>query len=295
MKVLVTGARGQLGHDLLEALDGHEVTGVDIEDFDVTDYGAVCRAVIGSGTGAGAGTGARARPDVVIHCAAYTDVDGCESNIETAYKVNAVGPQNLAIACNEAGSAMVYISTDFVFDGRKTEPYLEFDPVGPLSAYGKTKLAGELLVRELCPRHYIVRTSWLFGRQGKNFVRTMLELADTRKELAVVNDQVGSPTYSYDLARQIVRLVETGWFGAYHATNGGSCSWYEFAVRILELGGKKTPVRPITSDKLVRPAVRPAYSVLRNFFLELRGIDQMRPWEQALEHYFGCDSASQAP
>lgn len=275
VKVLITGSEGQLGRDLVRVLsDEHELFPFDL-DMDVTDFDGTMKTVT------------TISPDVVIHAAAYTDVDGCELDADLAYKVNALGTQNVALACQKCGAAALYVSTDFVFDGKKGEPYLEFDEPNPLSVYGRSKLAGERYVASLLDRYYITRTAWLFGKHGRNFVKTILKLAEEREELTVVGDQVGSPTYSLDLAKTIAELIKTGWYGLYHTTNSGSCSWFEFAKKILEYAGKRgVKVSPITSEELNRPAPRPAYSVLRNYCLELRGIQPLRHYEEALRDYF---------
>jgi len=275
VKVLITGSEGQLGKDLVRMLsDEHELFPFDL-DMDVTILDGTMKTVT------------TISPDVVIHAAAYTDVDGCELNPDLAYKVNALGTQNVALACQRCGAAMLYVSTDFVFDGKKREPYLEFDEPNPLSVYGRSKLAGERYVTSLLDRYYITRTAWLFGKQGRNFVKTILKLAEEREELTVVDDQVGSPTYSLDLAKTIAELIKTGWYGLYHTTNSGSCSWFEFAKKILEYADKRgVKVSPITSEELSRPAPRPAYSVLKNYCLELRGIQPLRHYEEALRDYF---------
>lgn len=273
MKVVITGAKGQLGQELIKVLDNeHEVTGIDIDDLDITAADKV-KDFISS-----------IKPDLVIHCAAMTNVDKCEEDPDMAYKVNAFGTQNIAVACQKVNAEMVYVSTDFVFAGDKCEPYIEFDETGPLSIYGRSKLAGENYVRNLLNRYYIVRTAWLYG-EGHNFVRTMLRLAEEKEYLEVVDDQVGTPTYAKDLAIAISKLVGTGLYGTYHASNNGSCSWYEFARKIFKLKGIDIKVKPITSDNLGRPAKRPAYSVMRNFAFESQGIYVMRDWEEALEEY----------
>jgi dTDP-4-dehydrorhamnose reductase len=224
---------------------------------------------------------------VLINCAAFTNVDGCETEFDTAYRVNGIGAGNLARAASEKGAEIVHVSTDYVFDGEKREPYYEDDPVCPMSAYGRTKLAGETFVQVNNPRHWIVRTQWLYGHHGKNFVDTMLEAARSRPSLEVVNDQIGCPTYAKDLALEIVRIVEHGPpYGIYHGSNEGACSWFDFAKRILDGAGiRNVPVNPITSDKLKRPARRPAHSILRNYHLELTIGNRMRPWEEALADY----------
>ncbi|MDI6892254.1 MAG: dTDP-4-dehydrorhamnose reductase [Actinomycetota bacterium] len=275
MKILITGSEGQLGRDLVRVLsDEHELFPFDL-DMDVTVLDGTMKTVT------------TISPDVVIHAAAYTDVDGCELNPDLAYKVNALGTQNVALTCQRCGAAMLYVSTDFVFDGKKGEPYLEFDEPNPISVYGRSKLAGERYVTSLLDRYYITRTAWLFGKHGRNFVKTILKLAEEREELTVVDDQMGSPTYSLDLAKTIAELVKTGWYGLYHTTNSGSCSWFEFAKKILECAGKRgVKVSPITSEELNRPAPRPTYSVLKNYCLELRGIQPLRHYEEALRDYF---------
>ncbi|MEW6189276.1 MAG: dTDP-4-dehydrorhamnose reductase [Actinomycetota bacterium] len=275
---MVTGAKGQLGADLIDVLGkAHRVFGFSHEDMDVTDFARVTE-VIGD-----------LSPDMVIHAAAYTDVDGCELNPDKAFKVNALGTQNVAVACQKTTSIMLYISTDFVFDGRKTEPYTEFDTPNPISVYGSSKLAGERYVSSLLLRYFIVRTAWLYGKHGKNFVKTILRLAEEREELKVVNDQIGSPTYSLDLAQAIAKLINTEWYGIYHITNSGNCSWFDFARKILEYAGKKeVKVKPIGSVELNRPAKRPAFSVLRNYCLELRGLPALRNYEDALKEYLSA-------
>jgi len=272
MRILVTGARGMLGTELCAALQGaHEVIGADLEDFDITDTAATLAAVRG------------ARPDWVIHAAAFTDVDGCEREPDRAFRVNALGTWNVAAACRETESALIYLSTDFVFDGEKGAPYTEYDAPHPLGAYGASKLAGERHVRELVEAHAIVRTAWLFARGGKNFVRTILAAAEERGELKVVGDQVGSPTYAPDLAAAIARhLVGTPLYGTYHLTNAGSASWADLAEEALRLAGSGARVVRIAACEWPSPTRRPKQSVLRRYALELRGADDMRPWQEAL-------------
>lgn len=274
MRVLITGASGQLGTDLQLVLKGkHELSPFDL-DLDVTDARAVKEKF------------SQVLPEVVIHAAAYTDVDGAESDPLSAYRVNALGTQNVALACQKLDAAMVYVSTDYVFDGTKNEPYLEFDATNPLSVYGKSKLAGEIYTTTLLNRFYLVRTAWLYGKSGRNFVKTILKLAEEKEELQVVADQIGSPTCSFDLAQVIARLIETEWYGFYHAVNTGFCSWRDFAISILKAAGKEgIRVKSITTAELGRPAPRPSYAVLKNQALEMRGI-KMRHWEEALQDYF---------
>lgn len=274
MKIIITGADGQLGSELQRALHGHDLYPVDIEEMDITDFAAVTAKV------------ARFGPDVIIHGAAYTDVDGAELNPDIAYKVNAAGTQNLSIAARAAGAAILYVSTDFVFDGAKGAPYNEFDDVNPLSVYGRSKLAGERYVQTLTNNYYICRTAWLYGRNGHNFVKTMLKLGEEGKTIRVVDDQFGSPTNAADLAAKLAEIALSGRFGIYHTTNVGEVSWYGFAGKIFELAGIDVDLRPIDSTQMERPAPRPAYSVLRPFNLELQGLAPMRPWDEALADYF---------
>lgn len=275
MKILITGSSGQLGSDLVRVLsDTNEVLAFSHPDLDVTDFDKTKDTIV------------RLSPDILIHTAAYTDVDGCELDPNRAYKVNALGTQNVALGCQKVGAQMVYISTDYVFDGKRRESYTEFDEPNPLSVYGLSKLAGERYVMMLLNGFFIIRTSWLYGKQGKNFVKTILGFAEERDELKIVDDQVGSPTYTYDLAQKIGEVIKTGAFGLYHITNSESCSWYQFARDILQYAGKKNvEVRPITSEELKRPAPRPAFSVLRNYCLELRNFSPMRHYKEALREY----------
>jgi dTDP-4-dehydrorhamnose reductase len=262
-----------LGHDLVRVLSPASTTGLSSKDLDVTDLQAVGR------------TFRRHAPQVVIHAAAYTDVDACESHAELAHRVNGLGTRNVAQIAEDIGAAVVYISTDYVFDGEKTEPYLESDPTHPINVYGESKLAGEGFVRDLCGRHYIIRTSWLFGRHGKNFVATILRLTGEQKTLRVVSDQVGSPTYSYHLAQKIAELVSSNRFGTYHVTNSSSCSWFEFALQIMKMRQICMSVVPITSAESGRPARRPRNSVLRNLALEEEGLQLLPHWQEGLAQY----------
>jgi dTDP-4-dehydrorhamnose reductase len=275
MRIVVTGASGQLGHDLVDNLrHDNEVFPFDL-DLDITDAGAVDEKIV------------EIKPDAVINAAAYTDVDGCELHPDLALKVNADGAENLSLACRKTGAIMVHVSTDFVFDGNKKQPYTEDDKPNPINMYGRSKLVGEEHVRSLLSSYYIVRTAWLFGMHGANFVKSIIRSADEKGELAVVTDQAGSPTYSRDLAEKIAELMKSGFFGLYHITNAGICSWFEFAEAILAKSGRgHVKIRPITSGELDRPAIRPAYSVLKNGQLEKRGIPLLRPYEEALEAYF---------
>ncbi len=276
MKVLVTGARGMLGSDLCEVLAAsHEVRGVDLQDFDVTDAEDTIRAVSGE------------RPEAVVHCAAWTDVDACERDAERAFKQNAGGTWNIASAAAEVGAAMIYVSTDYVFDGAKGEPYTEFDSPNPLNVYGASKLAGEQAVRSLVPRHHVVRSAWLYGARGRNFVGAILRAAEERDEIPVVADQFGSPTHTRDLAQAIADIVLPGRAapGTYHLVNSGVCSWAELASEALRLAGRDAAVRPITSAEWPSPARRPAYSALRSRWLELQALPALQPWKKALKSY----------
>ena len=272
--VLVTGHKGQLGQALMDLLQpDFRVAGVDLDEMDITKAEEV------------AGTFYLHQPDIVIHTAAMTDVDGCELDPEMAIRVNALGTQNLVIAAEEFNCVFVYLSTDYVFPGTSSKPYVECDPTGPLSWYGKSKLLGEQYVRNMLFRYFTVRTSWLVGEKGRNFVKIILKLAREKDELTVVNDQRGCPTFASDLAHAIRELIGTPYYGTYHVTNAGETTWYDFAVRILQESGMKTPIRPITTGELGRPAPRPAYSVLSGVLFRQRGFTPLRPWEDALVEY----------
>jgi dTDP-4-dehydrorhamnose reductase len=287
MRVMVSGANGMLGIDLCATLAaaGHEPIRTDmaaregarVPDWtalDITDTDSVMNAV------------AHFDPDTVIHGAAYTDVDGCERNPELAFRVNALGTWNMAAACAERDIPLFYMSTDFVFDGRKTTPYAELDATNPLNQYGASKLAGERHIRELCRKHCICRTAWLFGVHGKSFPGTMLHLAKTRPELSVVSDQIGCPTFTLDLAKTITSLLGSPLYGTYHITNTGSCSWFELARKTLQLAGVTSmEVKPIPASEYPSPTTRPAYSVLRHGSLEIQGRDLLPPWEDALAEF----------
>jgi dTDP-4-dehydrorhamnose reductase len=281
MKVLVTGANGQLGTDLCKVLRDFELIPLTDKDIEISDMSSVKQAF------------SKYKPDIIINTAAYVRVDDCEDEKDKAFSVNALGARNVAGVAQELGAKLVHLSTDYVFGGEaepRTTPYTEFDTPVPLSIYGKSKLAGENLARHFCLRHFIVRTSGLFGvagsmGKGGNFIETMLKLSREREELRVVDDQVFSPTYSRDLARKIVQLMTTDYYGIFHITNRGACSWYEFTTEILKLAGITTPVVPITSDQYPQKARRPRYSVLDNSHLRLLGMDDMRPWQEALKDY----------
>lgn len=275
MKVLVTGAKGQLGQDVLCLLENQpwEIFGFDREELDITNEEQVREKVLSI------------KPDIIIHTAAYTQVDQAESDEETAFKVNAEGTKYLAQAAAAVEAKFCYISTDYVFDGTKNEPYKTSDETNPQTIYGKSKLAGEQYTRKYCSKYFIVRTSWVFGLYGNNFVKTMLRLAEERKELGVVSDQFGSPTYTTDLARFIIELVETNKYGIYHASNSGICSWYEFAKEIFRQSNKNVNVNAISTAEFQRPAQRPSYSVLEQKKIAEQGLIMLPNWKEALGRY----------
>ena len=282
MKILVTGVKGQLGYDLCRILSdrGIEHLGADIEDFDITDAKATEAFITAY------------RPDAIIHCSAYTAVDRAEDDVELCTRVNAEGPANIAAVAKQLGAKMMYISTDYVFPGTGETAYSPEDPTGPLSVYGKTKLKGEEAVRAASDRHFIVRISWVFGINGNNFVKTMLRLAETRTDLNVVADQIGSPTYTYDLSRLLCDMIVTDKFGTYHATNEGLCSWAEFAAEIMRLGGKSTAIHPIPTAEYPTRAVRPLNSRMSKDKLEENGFCRLPHWKDALARYL--DELNQA-
>lgn len=286
-RILITGSSGMLGIDLCQELKSDfDVVGLDmvrhpksaVRKFfkgDITDRSGVAAII------------AKTSPDVVVHCAAWTDVDGCELNGKKAYKVNSEGAGNIALACKESGAVMVHISTDFIFDGRKKSPYSEEDKANPLSVYGDSKLKGESLIKKSLDNYYILRTSWLYGRFGKNFVDTIVAKGKAGDPLRVVRDQVGSPTYTKDLAKAIHRLLKekVPGYGTYQVSNSGKVSWYDYAREILRLARCRTKVLPITSAKLDRPAKRPAMSVMDNSkFINFTGY-RMPDWKIALKEY----------
>jgi dTDP-4-dehydrorhamnose reductase len=271
MRILITGANGQLGAELMRELAGRaDVVGGVRPEFDIAAPDCAARV-------------ASVGPAWVLHAAAATDVDGCERDPASAMAVNAEGTRRVAEGCRRAQARMLYVSTDFVFDGSKASPYTETDTPAPLSVYGHSKLAGENAVREVAPRWAIVRTAWLFGAHGRNFVKTILDKAAAGETLRVVDDQVGSPTYARDLAAALGRLVRRDLAGVYHLTNGGVCSWYEFAREIIRQSGLDgVRVLPIGSHELGRAARRPAYSALANAAWEAAGEPRLRPWPEAL-------------
>ena len=298
MKVVITGSQGQVGLELQKQLKGDkniQLYPLSSGDLDIVNKEQAEETLY------------MLNPEVVINCAAYTAVDLCEEEQEKAYNVNVVGPYNLATVCEEIGAKLVHISTDYVFSGafnlershaiqdgnileirqkmaKYSRPWKENDPINPQNIYGLTKWQGEEEVGKHCTKHFIIRTAWLYG-EGNNFVRTMLKLAETNKELNVVADQFGNPTYAKDLARAIVDLMQTEHYGTYHGTCEGTCSWYDFAKKIFEIKGIDIHVNPVTSEEFLRPAKRPFYSSLDNFMLKLHGMNTFRTWEEALEDY----------
>lgn len=275
MKVLVTGVKGQLGYDVVKELEkrGIEAVGVDIEEMDITDAASVDAVIKG------------AAPDAVIHCAAYTAVDAAEDNVEICRKVNADGPRNIALVCKELDIKMIQISTDYVFDGLGERPWEPEDEANPQSIYGLTKYEGEQAVMTNLDKYFIVRIAWVFGINGKNFVKTMINLGKTRDKLTVVCDQFGSPTYTYDLARLLVDMVQSDKYGIYHATNEGYCNWYEFACEIFKQAGISVEVTPVTSDQYPAKAKRPFNSRMSKDKLEENGFERLPDWKDALERY----------
>lgn len=287
MKIMITGCHGQLGNELIGCLKSGrseigeipaclkdaEIIAVDVEELDIVDSGLVARFVNEN------------KPDVIINCAAMTNVDGCETAQDVAFKVNAIGVRNLAVAAEKSGAKLIHVSTDYVFAGDGTKPYIEWDLVDPQSAYGASKALGEKYALSFCTRSFIVRTSWLYGYQGKNFVKTVRRVIRERGSITVVNDQRGNPTNANDLAHHLLKLAVTEEYGIYHCTGSGECSWYDFACKIAEYSGFGEVVKSCTSEEYPSPTKRPAYSSLRNLALECTVGDEMRDWQTALKEY----------
>lgn len=279
MKILITGSKGQLGIEIIRQLRKnsiYQVIGMDKDELNIVNSEDINETILS------------VKPDVVINCAAHTAVDLCETDIENAYKINAIGPRNLAIACEKVGAKFVQVSTDYVFNGNENQPYREDNETCPNSIYGKSKLMGEQFTKEFCSKYFIVRTAWLYG-EGNNFVRTMLKLAQNNKELNVVNDQFGSPTSTVDLAKAIIDLINTENYGTYHGTCEGQCSWYDFAKKIFEISNIDIKVNPVSSEEFKRPAPRPKYSVLDNFMFKLVELNSFRTWEDSLIEYLEAE------
>lgn len=283
MKVFVTGVKGQLGFDVVNELRGRgiETVGVDIEEMDITDAGAVCRVIT------------EAAPDAVIHCAAYTAVDAAEENEGICRKVNADGTRNIAAVCKELDIKMIYISTDYVFDGKGTRPWEPDDERHPLNVYGQTKYEGELAVQDALDKYFIVRIQWVYGVNGKNFVKTMLRLAETNTRINVVNDQFGSPTYTFDLAKMLADMVLTDKYGIYHAANDGICTWYEFACEIFKQAGIDIEVAPVSSTEFPSKAKRPENSRMNQDKLAENGFERLPSWQDALQRYLKAIQTAQ--
>lgn len=275
MRVLVTGVKGQLGYDVVNELkkNGIEAVGVDIEEMDITDKEAVNKVLT------------EAKIDAVIHCAAYTAVDAAEDNMDICRKVNADGTRNIAEVCKKLDIKMMYISTDYVFDGEGERPWEPDDERNPLNAYGISKYEGEVAVQDNLSKYFIVRIAWVFGVNGKNFIKTMLNLGKTHDTITVVNDQIGSPTYTYDLAVLLVQMIQSDKYGIYHATNEGLCSWYEFAKEIFKQAGMEINLIPVSSEEFKAKAKRPHNSRMNKDKLEVNGFNRLPSWQNALERY----------
>ena len=288
MRILITGSKGQLGTELQKQLalgrselgplpaiyQNATVIPIDIDELDLSDRAATFAELRNRSL------------DLVINCAAYTNVDGCETDADTAYGANALAARNLADVCEATSTKLVHVSTDYVFRGDASVPYREYDLPDPQTVYGKTKLAGENFVRERCRRHYIIRTSWLYGYNGKNFVKTMVRLCNERGGASVVNDQHGNPTNAADLSHHLLKIAASEEYGTYHCTGNGECTWYEFAREIARLAGFEGVMKPCTSDEFPTPTKRPAYSSLDNMMLRVTVGDEMRHWKDALKAYF---------
>lgn len=274
-KIIVTGCNGQLGravNQIFKDSTEYVCVNTDVAELDITDIDAVMKFV------------GEVKPYAIINCAAHTAVDACETQEELAYKINAIGPRNLAIAATENDAKLVHVSTDYVFPGNNPNPLTEFDTVGPVSMYGKTKLAGENFVKEFAKKYFIIRTAWLYG-DGKNFIKTMLRLSEDHDVISVVNDQFGSPTSTEELAKAIAYLLPTDNYGLFHGTCEGSCSWCDFAREIFRVAGKDTQVKGITTAEYNAPAPRPAYSILENKMFKLTTDFQFADWKDAFEKY----------
>lgn len=287
MRILISGANGQLGKELTRILNtgfaeigeipctlkNADIINTDVDNLDITNINDVLSFVENE------------RPQVIINCSAFTNVDLCETDKDTAFNVNSLGPRNLAIAAQKVNTKLIHISTDYVFSGDGNEPYCEYDICNPQSIYGKTKYLGEQYVKEFCSKYFTVRTSWLYGYEGNNFVKTIMNLAEQRESIKVVNDQRGNPTNANDLAYHILKLVDSNEYGIYHCTGNGECSWYDFACKIVEYSNINCEVMPCTTEEFPRPAKRPSYSSLNNMMLKNTIGDKMRFWQDALKNF----------
>lgn len=287
MRILVTGGKGQLANEIKSILEtgvaeigkcpidttNVEAKYIDIEELDITKIDDVRKYL------------SDFKAEVVINCAAFTNVDGCEANKDAAFKVNSIGSRNLAMVSAELGAKIIHVSTDYVFSGVGSEPLKEYDPTVPQSVYGTTKLMGENFVRDFSTKYFIVRTAWLYGYVGNNFVYTMVKLANSNDSIKVVDDQRGNPTSANDLAYHLLKLIPTEEYGIYHCTGKGECSWYDFAKKIISLSGEECVVNPCTTEEFPRPAKRPEYSSLDNMMLRCTIGDDMRDWETAIESF----------
>lgn len=274
MKLLVTGVKGQLGYDVVKEAEkrGVEAVGVDIDEMDITDAKQVREVITKGGY------------DAVVHCAAWTAVDKAEDMEEACRKVNKEGTENIAQVCEVLDIPIMYFSTDYVFNGQGSEPWKEYDKRAPLNVYGQTKYEGELAVEKLA-KHFIIRIAWVFGKNGNNFIKTMLRLGKERGAVSVVNDQIGSPTYTYDLAKLVLDMIQSDKYGTYHATNEGICSWYEFACEIFKQAGMNVQVTPVSSDEFPTKAKRPCNSRMNKTELGRNGFDRLPTWQDALHRY----------
>lgn len=284
MKIMINGKKGQLGSQIINSIEASfianigdlSITALDSKELDITNHIVINEAI------------GNLQPDIIINCAAYTNVDQAEDDYEKAFQVNSLGPRNLAIAAEAIGAKLIHISTDYVFDGKgvivngEKVPYREYDTTNPINVYGKTKLLGEDYVREFCSKYFIIRTSWLYGEKGNNFVKTIIGAAKEKGKLQVVNDQLGNPTYAGDLAEHILKLALTDEYGLYHCTGKGICSWYDFAKKIIEYTKIPCEIEAVTSDMYKRRAQRPSYSCLDNMMLRSTIGDNMRKWQEAL-------------
>ncbi len=285
MRIVVTGARGMLGSDVCNVIGGHQkIFPFDVDDFDIVDQKSTREKIL------------EKSPDFIVHCAAYTDVDRAEEEEERTSAVNGMGARNVALVSRQLDIPMLYVSTDYVFDGKKSSPYLENDRPTPLNVYGKAKLAGEQHVRNLLTRFYIVRTAWLYGKNGTNFIYKILKASGlphdsaNQNELPVIHDQIGNPTYTLDLAKALDRLIESECYGTYHITNSGFCSWYQLAKKVFEILSIEVKLKPIDSDSFDQAAKRPRFSALENLAWREAFDNELRPWEDALKDFLSSIS-----